>query len=47
VSNKVLLGAGCYDTEHASIGVDFLDAKGRVSRPAEVAELAELAEILD
>jgi alkanesulfonate monooxygenase SsuD/methylene tetrahydromethanopterin reductase-like flavin-dependent oxidoreductase (luciferase family) len=37
------LGAGWYEAEHASIGVDFPDAKGRLSRLTEVAEILDQA----
>ena len=37
------LGAGWYEVEHTSIGVDFPDAKGRVNRLIEVAEILDQA----
>lgn len=37
------LGAGWYEVEHASIGIDFLDGRGRVNRLIEVAEIFDQA----
>ncbi|MBV8301222.1 MAG: LLM class flavin-dependent oxidoreductase [Candidatus Dormibacteraeota bacterium] len=37
------LGAGWYDVEHTSIGVDFPDGKGRLGRLTEVAEILDQA----